>query len=118
MPSLKRIAPTISIVSSILAIYAYFPGYADGLDLYLLYSGILLLIVSLLCLYGIYYAFFGSSLFSLISLILSLSTMLFSAYLIFLDFLLLASIILNILTIRRWSKIPEQAHPLNLPVFG
>lgn len=118
MISLRRITGILSLLNSLLAIYAYFAGYAGSYSIAMLVLGTLLLLVSLVCIYGVLYAFYGSAVLSTLVLIISLLVGGTSLYFVLLDAVSLASLTASAITLRRGSKLPEQAHPLNLPVFG
>jgi len=118
MISLKRTAALLSLLDSILAVYTYFPGFAGSYDNIFLFLGIVFLLVSMICLYGLFYAFYGSVVLSAALLILSIAVGGYSSYFIVLDILSAASLSASVIVVRRSTKLPEQVHPLNLPVFG
>jgi hypothetical protein len=118
MTSIRKIAGVLSLLCSILSIYTYFPGYAGAYYVVMLVSGVFLLVASLTCLYGIFYSFYLSAFLSGLILVFSVVAGGSMPYFVLLDMVSLASLVSSIVVLKKRSKLPEQAHPLNLPVFG
>ncbi len=85
---------------------------------YLFWLSVILLADSLLCLYGIRYAFLVAALLSVIILTDSAVAPLTDYVHLALLAVSLASTVANVVAFRATSRLSEQAHPMNLPVFG
>lgn len=123
MNALKIAAGVLALADSVLGLYlssstslssalGVFPGV-------LLWASAFLLVDSLLCIYGVYYAFPVAAVLSVV--LAAEAPLLFSGYGYQESTLLVVSLVglaLNVLAYRSRSQISEQANPMNLPVFG
>jgi len=123
MNALKLASGVVSLADSALALYLSFMGNLSksygNLAALMFWDGVLLLIVSLLCVYGVHYAFPVAAILSAVlaavaPLLLSPS----SSQEVALVALSLLSLVVSIVAFRSKSMISEQANPMNLPVFG
>jgi hypothetical protein len=81
--------------------------------------GAALLVDACLCLYGARFAFYGAALLSIVELAVALLGGSFSSWESQAVAILSAVTLgLSVLAIRTEENIPEQANPMNLPVFG
>jgi hypothetical protein len=108
------------LITSLLVVFESYTSTAGGTIVeVLLWVGILFLIDSLVCLYGVRQAFYGSAVLSLAVIILVL--LLGVPYAVgWLAIILLSALTLSldVVATRSASKMPEQGNPMNLPVFG
>jgi hypothetical protein len=110
----------LALADSVLGLYVAYAFQASGISGMLLYGlGVVLLVSSLLSLYGVRYAFLLAAVFSValpadsISALPSMTTPQLAVLA-----LSIASMAANILAFRTGSHLSEQANPMNLPVFG
>ncbi len=120
MNSPKRRAAVAGLVTSLLVIFESYTSASGGTTVAaLLWVGILFLIDSAVCLYGVRQAFYASAALSVVVIILDLllGTPYAAGWLVVLALSLL-TLLLDIIALRSASKMPEQGNPMNLPVFG
>src|SRR5712691_7667894 len=121
MNSRRIAAGVLALADSVLGTYL---GYASrtsslgALPTYLFWLSVILLADSLLCLYGIRYAFLVAALLSVIILTDSAIMPLTDYVHLALLAVSLASIVANVVAFRATGRLSAQAHPMNLPVFG
>ena len=123
MNALKVTAGVLALADSVLALYLYsamsFPSNLAIFQELLLWAGAFLLVDSLLCIYGVYYAFPVAAVLG--AALAADSLLLLSGYTVqelALSALSLIVLVLNVLAYRSKSHLSEQANPMNLPVFG
>jgi hypothetical protein len=123
MNSLKATAGAIALIDSVVGMYlSSTTTVANNLDPFeslLLWASAFLLVDSLLCLYGVHYAFPVAAVLGAVlagdSLLVLSGYTLQDAVLVALS---ASGLVLNLLAYRSTSQISEQANPMNLPVFG
>jgi len=117
MKSRRLVAAILTLADATLGLYL---GYLYPTPVGVLFwMSVLLLVVSLLCLYGVHIAFLGAAVLSvLMPGFATLATALPSALDLALLALSLVSMAANIVAFRSSAHLPEQANPMNLPVFG
>jgi membrane protein implicated in regulation of membrane protease activity len=115
-------AGVLALADSLLGIFLGYvspPSSVSGaLITTLFWSSIVLLVVSLLCLYGVHYAFLAAAVLSAALAIeapLTQPSMALEAGLFAFSII---SMVANILAFRAVSQLSEQVNPMNLPVFG
>jgi hypothetical protein len=121
MNGLKSLASVIALVSGVVVVYAGYAFHARaGGQLLVGGLGVVLVVDSLACMYGARVAFAGSSLVSGLFVVSGLvvwsegySDLQWGAIL-----LALVNAVLSGIAYKSSSAIPEQANPMNLPVFG
>jgi membrane protein implicated in regulation of membrane protease activity len=115
--SMRRLAAGILAVADA-ALGAYLGYSFPSPGRVLLWISVLLLVVSLLCLYGVHFAFLGGAVLSILlpglATLTKIPTALQLAFLV----LSLLAMAMNILAYRSTTHLSEQANPMNLPVFG
>ncbi len=123
MSTLKAAAGVLALADSVLGLYLYSStSFSSTLGVFgtlLLWASAFLLVDSLLCIYGVYYAFPVAAVLSVV--LAADAPLLFSGYSyqeLTLLVLSLAGLALNLLAYRSRSQLSEQANPMNLPVFG
>lgn len=123
MNSLKMSAGLVALVDSVLGLYfssfGSFKSSMGGFQQGLLWVSAFLLVDSLLCVYGVRYAFPVAAVLS--AAVVADALLLFPAF----DYqelavltLSLIALALSLLAFRSTSQLSEQANPMNLPVFG
>ena len=133
--NVRRIAGAANLLDSLWTLYVvldytstvrYCPAFGcpsvlnDWVLASLLVIGVLLLIDSVICFTGRWLAFPLGALLSLLTVpfaVLQCSTLgpAYSSIAIILGIL---ALVLNVMAILARARIPEESHPLNLPVFG
>lgn len=123
MNALRVTAGAVVLVDSVLGLYlaneTAFSGVMFLLPSLLLYASAFLFVDSLLCIYGVHYAFPVAALLSVV--LAAEAPLLFAGY-FYQELALLAlslmGLALSVLAFRSTSQLSEQANPMNLPVFG
>ena len=123
MNKLRVSAGLVALVDSVLALYlsefTSFPGTNAFFQATLLWAGAFLLVDSLLCIYGVHYAFMVAV---LLTAVLSADSPLGLSGNALEEFALLGLSLLGLITnafaYRSHTPLSEQANPMNLPVFG
>jgi hypothetical protein len=120
MTSRKRLASGAGLVTSVLVIFESYSSATGGTTAEaLLGVGIVFLLDSLVSLYGVRQALYGSAAMSLAVIILvPLLGVPYAAGWLSAIALSVLTLLLDVVAIRSTSKMPEQGNPMNLPVFG
>ncbi len=123
MNVLRVTAGAVSLVDSVIALYLSEAMTFSGTSLIsqsvMLWAGGFLLVDSLLCIYGVHYAFpVGAVLSAALAAGAFLTGWGLSMQEVLPLGLSLVAVALNVLAFRSTSKLSEQANPMNLPVFG
>ena len=122
MNALKATAGVLALADSLLGMYLSttpLSGSVPILQDLLLWVGAFLFVDSLLCIYGVHYAFPVAMV--LAALLAADSPLTLSGSLIpevALAVLSLVALVINLVAFRSTSQLSEQANPMNLPVFG
>jgi len=123
MNALKVTAGVLALADAGLGLYISsfmaLPSNTAVFQTVLLWAGAFLLVDSLLCIYGVYYAFPVAA--ALGAALAADSILVFSGFTLqelALLALSLVVLVLNVLAFRSNSQLSEQANPMNLPVFG
>ncbi|MDV3278698.1 MAG: hypothetical protein LYZ69_09600 [Nitrososphaerales archaeon] len=123
MNARRAAAGALGLADSVLGLYLGYTSPASSvfgaLLMWLFWLSIVLLVDSLLCLYGVHYAFLVAGVLA-VALAVDApfalpSTLGPQLALVALSLLALAA---NILAFRSKSRLSEQGNPMNLPVFG
>ena len=123
MNALRVTAGVVVLVDSVVGLYlasaTSFPSALGIFSALLLWASAFLFVDSLLCIYGVHYAFPVAAILS--AALAADAPLLFSGF----DYqelgllgLSLIGLALSVLAFRSTSKLSEQANPMNLPVFG
>jgi hypothetical protein len=123
MNALKVTAGVLALADSVVGLYlssaTSFPSNLAIFQALLLWASAFLFVDSLLCIYGVHYAFPAAA--ALGAALAADSPLILSGYTlqeVVLLALSLIGLILNVLAFRSTSQLSEQANPMNLPVFG
>ncbi len=118
MNSRRIAAGVLGLADSVFGIYlGYTSSTSSGLT-YVLWLSVILLADSLLCLYGVHHAFLVAAVLSAIILAVGSLAALTDVAHLALILVSLASVAANLIAFRATPRLSEQAHPMNLPVFG
>ena len=123
MNALKVSAGVLGLADSLLGLYLaytepYMSDYA-ALTGYLFWLSVALLLVSLLCVYGVHYALPAAAVLAAgAALDAPFALASRSAFSWALVVVSVAVIVVSVVAFRRKSHISDQANPINLPVFG
>jgi len=121
MKTIKVVASATTIVTGVLGAYV---GYASptpaGSQLLLSALGIVLVLDSLVCLYGVNVAFAGAA---VVSAVLVFTCLIgwggaYTGLKLVTLLIAVLNIVLSTMAFRSSTGLPEQANPMNLPVFG
>ena len=119
----KVIAGVLALADSVLGLYfAYTEPFSStyaALTGYLFWLSVVLLLVSLLCIYGVHYAFLAAA-------VLAVAVALDAPFALTYRFgpqwvlvaLSLVVLVASVVAFRKRSSLSEQVNPMNLPVFG
>jgi len=122
MNALKLAAGVIALADSALGLYlsfmgAFTKGYGDMATL-MFWDSVVLVIVSLLCIYGVHYAFPLAAVLSAVLAGVAPLLLESTSQEVPLVVLSLLALVVSVLAFRSKSMMSEQANPMNLPVFG
>jgi hypothetical protein len=121
MKPIKAAATSVTLASGVVGAYAGLALPSVGTTQLLLAAiGLVLVVDSIVCLYGASVAFAGSSVVSAVYLLVAVLgwSLGFSPLEVITIGLVVVDIPLGVIAYRSTTAIPEQANPMNLPVFG